>query len=84
MSIMKFERLRWILLHEIALYFAPLTGAVKGIRRAYRAHGQQLKRTALRRGLAPLVVMFDGIIREYRALERLADRRRCTRRPYGA
>lgn len=75
---MKFEQFRWILLHEVALYFAPLTGAVKGIRRAHLAHGQQIKRAGLQRSFAPLVWVFDGILREYRALERLADHRRLT------
>jgi len=84
MSIMKFEQFRWILLHEIALYFAPLAGAMKGIRRAYLAHGQQITRAGLRRSLAPLSCVFDGIRREYRALERLADHRRCTGRRWAA
>lgn len=84
MSMMKFEQLRWIVLHEIALYFAPLTGAVKGIRRAYPAHGQQSKRTGPGPSLAPLRLVLNCIRREYRALERLADHRRCTGRPWAA
>jgi len=84
MSMMKFEQLRWILLHEIALYFAPLRGAVKGIRRAYPAHGQQSKRKGLGSSLAPLRLVLGCIRREYRALERLADHRRCTGRPWAA
>lgn len=84
MFTIKFEQLRWILLHEIALYFAPWTGAVKGIRRAYSVHGQQSKRTALGPSLAPLRLVLGCIRREYRALERLADHRRCTGRPWAA
>lgn len=83
MSTMMFEQLRWILLHEIALYFAPLTGAMKGMRRTYPAHRQQITHAGLGRSLAPLVCVVDGIRREYRALERLADHRRYTRRLLG-
>lgn len=71
---MNFEQIKWTALHEISLYFAPVTGASKGIRRAYR--GAQVKRAGFRFGFAPLLWGFNGIRREYRALERLAERRR--------
>lgn len=74
---MNFEQLKWTALHEISLYFAPVTGATKGIRRAYR--GQQVKRVGLHLSFAPLLWGFNGIRREYRALERLAERRRTKR-----
>lgn len=73
---MNFGQLKWTVLHEISLYFAPITGATKGIRRAYL--GQQVRRTGLCFGFAPLLWGFNGIRREYRALERLAERRRST------
>lgn len=75
---MNFEQLKWTVRHEIALYFAPASGATKGIRRAYR--GQQVKRAGVHRSLAPMLWIFNGIRREYRLLERLAERRR-TKRP---
>lgn len=75
---MNFEQIRWTVRHEIALYFAPVTGATKGIRRACLSRSQQVKPRGL--GLAPLMWAFDGIRREYRGLERLAERRRCTKR----
>ena len=74
---MNFEHLKWTALHEIALYFAPVTGATKGIRRAYRR--QQVKRAGLHLSLASLLWGFNGIRSEYRALERLAERRRTKR-----
>ncbi len=77
---MNFEQLRWTALHEISLYFAPVTGATKGIRRAYRARGRQAKSSGLHHSIAPLLWGFNGIRREYRALERLAERRRITMR----
>ncbi len=75
---MNFEQLQWTVRHEIALYFAPATGARKGLRRAYRR--QQAERAGVHRGLAPVLCIFHGIRREYGALERLAERRR-TQRP---
>lgn len=74
------KQLRWTALHEVALYFAPATGAAKGIRRACLSRKRQAKPASLGLGLAPLVWGFNGIRREYRALERLAERRRSTKR----
>jgi hypothetical protein len=74
-----FEQLKWTALHEISLYFAPVTGATKGIRRASR--GKQINRAGLHLGFAPLLWGFNGIRREYRALERLAERRRAKKHP---
>ena len=74
---MNFEQLKWTLRHEIALYFAPATGAAKGVRRAYRR--RQVWCTGVRRSLAPVLWIFNGIRREYGALERLAERRRTKR-----
>lgn len=71
---MNFEQLRWTLRHEIALYFAPATGASKGLRRAYR--GRPVQRARVHRSLAPVLWIFNGIRREYGALERLAECRR--------
>lgn len=79
---MNFEQIRWTVCHEIALYFAPITGATKGIRRASLARGRRVDSAAgLHQSLALLLWGFDGIRREYRALERLAERRRCARHP---
>lgn len=75
---MNFERLQWTVRHEIALYFAPATGASKGLRRGYR--GQQVERVGVHRSFAVMRWIFNGIRREYGALERLAERRR-TKRP---
>lgn len=76
---MNFEQLQWTLRHEIALYFAPATATatVKALRGAYR--GQQVRRAGVHRSLAPVLWIIDGIRREYRALERLAERRRMKR-----
>ncbi len=74
---MNFEQLKWTLRHEIALYFAPATGTAKGLRRAYR--GRQVPGAGVHRSLAPVLWIFNGIRREYGALERLAERRRAKR-----
>lgn len=70
-----FEEIRWVVLHEIALYFAPMTGMVKGIRRGHLTRGRQIKGAGSNPCLAPLLSGLKGIRQEYRALERLAERR---------
>jgi hypothetical protein len=72
------EQVKWCARHEVALYFAPATGALKGIRRAFMARGRQSTCTTLL-SFAPLLSGLSGIGREYRALERLAERRRLTK-----